>query len=212
MEFYYEDTPATGLFRDHSVVLKGDRTQDEVTQEWTFTERILYMNYEFGSKSISFAIYDDEASEYFLDTVYVEDYVTAENLLKKITAEHPGRIDTEDYLPLWKVFFEAMKETMFIESPVTNVSGSCGTCGDYNRNEFIFLYVPAVPGTALEDPSLGLHWEFGCFGGEKIAGDYEEVYSKVSDLLIMMKSRALDEYKKDVVEAMAVMTKAGKLG
>lgn len=212
MEFYYEDTPATGLFRDHSVVLSGDRTQDEVSREWSFTERILYINYGFADKSLSFAIYNDEAGEYLLDAVHVEDYETAEGLLKEIAAEYPGKIDMEDYLPLWKIFFEAIKEAVFIESPVTNVSGSCGTCGDYNRNEFIFLYVPAVPGSALADPSLGLHWEFGCFGGEKIAGTYEEVLTKVSDLLILMKSRALDEYKKDVVEAMAVLTKAGRLG
>ena len=212
MEFYYEDTPATGLFRDTSLVLSGDRTQDEVTQEWTFTERILYMNYELSYKSLSFAIFDDEAGKYVLTPVHVEDYQAAENLLNEIVEAYPGKIDLGDYLPVWKLFFEVMKESVFIESPVTNVSGSCGTCGDYNRNEFIFLYVPAVPGTALADPSLGLHWEFGCFGGEKVAGVYEEVLTKVSDLLILMKSRALDEYKKDVVEAMAVLTKAGRLG
>jgi hypothetical protein len=197
MEFY-DDSPATRFFTDQMVLLSGGRKQDEVTHEWEFTERIFYANYDFESKSIGFSIFDDVIREYVLKQVWVEDYESAETLLMEVAKTYPGKVRTKDFLPKWKVFYTAMKDSVYIESQVTEVDGSCDTCGDYDRDEFIFLYVPAVPGTGLDQPSLALHWEFGCFGGTKFAGVYEDVVDKVTAMAERMEGFAEEQYVNNV--------------
>ena len=73
MEFY-NDSPFTNLFNDHSVVLSGGREQDEVTREWTFTEKIFYASYCLADKSISLSVFDDETREYLRGPVYVRTF------------------------------------------------------------------------------------------------------------------------------------------
>lgn len=197
MEFY-DDSPATRFFTDQMVVLSGDRTQDAVTREWEFTERIFYANYDFESKSIGFAIFDDVTRKYVLESVWVEDYESAERLLKEISKTYPGKIKVKDFLPKWKVFYAAMKDSAFVASQMRETEGSCDTCGDYDTDEFIFLYVPAVPGTGLDEPSLALHWDFGCFGGTKYSGVYEDVVDDVTALADRMEGSAEEQYVDNV--------------
>lgn len=197
MEFY-DDSPATRFFLDQMVVLSGDRKQDEVTLDWEFTERILYVNYQFEDKSISIGIYDDVTRSYVRETVYVKDYQTAESILKEIAKTYPGKVKVKDFLPKWKVFYTAMKDSVFVASQMRETEGSCGTCGDYNTDEFIFMYVPAVPGTGLDEPSLALHWDFGCFGGTKHAGVYEDVVADVTALADRMEGFAEEQYVDNV--------------
>lgn len=199
MEFY-DDMPATRFFVDSAVVLSGARKQDEVTREWEFTERILYTSYLFEDKSISISIFDDITREYVWKPQYVKDYSTAERIIKEIAKEYPGKVKVKSLLSQWQVFYSAMEDAVFIESPVRDTDGSCGQCDDYNRDEFIFLYVPAVPGTKLDQPSLGLHWDFGCFGGEKWSGEYEEVVEEVTSLTSRMHSSAEDQYRSTIEE------------
>lgn len=206
MEFY-DDSPATRFFTDQSIVLSGGRKQDEVTHEWEFTERIFYANYDFESKSIGFAIFDDVAREYVLKQVWAEDYESAETLLMEVAKTYPGKVKTKDFLPKWKVFYAAMKDSVCVESQVTDVDGSCGQCGDYESNEFIFLYVPAVPGTGLDQPSLGLHWDFDCFGGVKHSGTYEDVIDDVKDLAERMESCAEEKYQRNVGKVLKALAK-----
>jgi hypothetical protein len=205
MEFYNDDSPATRFFTDQSIVLSGGREQDAVTREWTFTERIFYANYNFDDKSISLSIFDDEIRKYVLEPSYVKDYATAENLLRKIAAEYPKKVRVEDFLSKWKVFFTAMTDAVYVQSPITDTHNECGRCGDYNRDEFIFLYVPAVPGTALDEASLGVHWEYGCFGGIKISGTYEDEVEAVSELIQRMKESVMDDYAANVDEVLNVL-------
>lgn len=197
MEFY-DDSPATRFFTDHMVLLSGGRKQDEVTRKWEFTERIFYANYDFESKSIGFAIFDDVTRKYVLESVWVEDYESAERLLKEIAKTYPGKIKVKDFLPKWKVFYAAMKDSVFVASKMRETEGSCDSCGDYDTDEFIFLYVPAVPGTGLDEPSLALHWDFGCFGGTKHAGVYEDVVDDVTEMAGRMESFAEEQYMKSV--------------
>ena len=206
MEFY-DDSPATRFFTDQSIVLSGGRKQDEVTREWEFTERILYINYLFNDQSISIGIFDDITRTYVRKTVYVKDYQTAECILKEIAKTYPGKVETKDFLPKWKVFYAAMKDSVCVESQVTDVDGSCGQCGDYESNEFIFLYVPAVPGTALNQSSLGLHWDFDCFGGVKHIGTYEDVVDDVKDLAERMESSAEEKYKSKAGKVLKALAK-----
>jgi hypothetical protein len=207
MEFY-NDSPATTFFTDESVLLSGGREQDEVTREWTFTERVFYANYHFDDKSISLSIFDDVTRSYVLDPGYVKDYATAERLLRQVAKEYPKKIQVKSFLAKWKVFFAAMDGgAVAMGSRVTDFSESCDTCGDYNTDEFIFLYVPAVPGTALTEASLGLHWDFGCYGGMKISGVYEDVAESVTELALKMQDSTQDEYKDEVQVVIDTLSK-----
>lgn len=206
MEFY-DDSPATRFFTDQMVVLSGDRTQDAVTREWEFTERIFYANYDFESKSIGFAIFDDVTRKYVFESVWVEDYESAERLLKEIAKTYPGKIKVKDFLPKWKVFYAAMKDSAFVASQMRETEGSCDSCGDYDTDEFIFLYVPAVPGTGLDEPSLALHWDFGCFGGTKYSGVYEDVVDDVTALADRMEGSAEEQYVDNVRAMKKALTK-----
>lgn len=197
MEFY-DDMPATRFFQDAAIVLSGDRRQDEETLKWEFTERILYLNHNFEDKSISIGIFDDVTCKYVMEVVYVKDYVTVERLLKQIAKDYPGKVKLKAFLAKAKVFFTAMEGAIAVESRVTDASGSCDGCGNYDTDEFIFLYVPAVPGSGLDEASLGLHWEFGCYGGRKIAGSYDEVAAEVTNLVGPLEDSVQDEYKQSV--------------
>lgn len=197
MEFY-DDSPATRFFTDQMVLLSGGRKQDEVTREWEFTERIFYANYDFESKAIGFSIFDDVTREYVLKPVWAEDYETAERILNEIAKTYPKKVKVKDFLPKWKVFYTAMKDSVFVASQMRETEGSCDTCGDYDTDEFIFLYVPAVPGTGLDEPSLALHWDFGCFGGTKYAGVYEDVVDDVTAMADRMEGSAKEQYVSNV--------------
>lgn len=206
MEFY-DDMPATRFFQDSAIVLSGGRKQDEVTRQWEFTERIFYANYIYADKSISIGIFDDISRKYVMEMTYVKDYATAERLLKQIAKDYPGKVKLKDFLPKWKIFYTAMENAVEISSPVTDASGSCDSCGNYDTDEFLFLYVPAVPGTDLDEPSLGLHWEFGCYGGRKWAGSYDDAVEGVTEMAGHMEESVQADYKPNVTAVMETLTK-----
>lgn len=206
MEFF-DDSPATRYFVDESVILSGGRSQDAETHEWSFTECIFYMGYVFEDKTVSIAIYDDSSRSYILKTVYVSDYLTAESLLKKINADYPGKIKVKNILAKCRVYFKAVEDSFFIQSKVTDYNESCDQCGDYNRDEFIFLYVPAIPNTPLNESSLAIHWEYGCFGGTKHSGVYDDVVGDVDELLARMEEAVWEAYQQDVAAARDVIAK-----
>lgn len=200
MEFY-DDSPATSLFTSDAIVLSGGREQDAITRQWTFTERILYISYDFAGKSISIGIFDDVSRSYVLGLINATDYQQAESVLLGIEAEYPDTISSEDFLPDWKTFFTAMDKAVWIEGNVTDYAEDCEQCGDVNVDTFAFLYVPAVPGSALSESSLCLHWEFGCFGGTKYAGTYEDKVDHVRSLLTQMESQAIGNDKRGIKAA-----------
>jgi hypothetical protein len=204
---FYNDSPATNYFVDKSVVLSGERKQDAVTREWSFTERIFYANYYMEDMSLCFSIFDDVTRSYVLEPVYLTEYKEAESLLRDIAKQYPGKIQIKKFLTEWAVYFTAVEEAVFLHGKVSDIDGSCGQCDDYNRDEFIFLYVPAVPGTPLNEPSLGIHWDYGCFGGTKITGVLEDVVDDVQALLPRMHEQAESKYKKDIQEMINILAK-----
>jgi hypothetical protein len=204
MEFY-DDSPATKLFTSDAIALSGGRKQDAVTREWTFTERILYVDYNFDSKIISISIHDDVSRTYILGPLSAADYAQAKEILLDIEAEYPDTISSEDFLNDWETFYAAMDKTVWIEADVTDAIGTCDQCGDTNMDRFAFLYVPAVPGSSLSESSLCLHWEFGCFGGTKFAGTYEDTVDDVRDLLNQMCSKAKGNDKLSIKSALTVL-------
>lgn len=207
MEFY-DDSPATSLFTSDAIVLSGGREQDEVTRQWTFTERILYISYDFAGKSISIGIFDDVSRSYVLGLINATDYQQAESVLLGIEAEYPDTVSANDFLPVWETFFAAMDKTVWIEANVTDASGTCEQCGDQNVDQFAFLYVPAVPGSALSESSLCLHWEFGCYGGTKYTGTYEDKVDHVRSLLTQMKAQATGNDKRGIKAALSALDAA----
>lgn len=207
MEFY-DDSPATKLFTSDAIVLSGDRKQDAVTRKWTSTERIFYINYDFAGKAISVSIHDSVSRAYVLRPLNVTDYEQAKNVLLGIEAEYPDTVSSEDFLSDWKTFFAAMDKTVWIEGNVTDFAADCDQCGDVNVDIFAFLYVPAVPGSALYESSLCLHWEFGCFGGTKYAGTYEDTIDDVRSLLNQMKSKAKGNDRLSIKGAMDALKTA----
>lgn len=208
MEFY-NDSPFTNLFNDHSVVLSGGREQDEVTREWTFTEKIFYASYCLADKSISLSVFDDETREYLRGPVYVRTFHEAALFVKEIAAEFPKKIAVKKLLAEMELYFTAMSDSAaFVEGRVTEVNYSCDQCGDYNTDEFIFLYVPAVPDSKLTEASLGLHWKFGCFGGRKSSGVFEDVVDEVQEMLEDMLEGAKTTCKPEIREALSVLANA----
>lgn len=204
MEFY-DDSPATKLFTSAATLLSGGREQDAVTRKWTFTEKIFYVNYDFATKSISLSIFDDVSRSYVLGPVNVTDFQQAKAMLLGIESEYPAKVVSKDYLSVWKTFFTAMDKAVWIDADVTDAFGTCDQCGDVNVDTFIFLYVPAVPDSKLRDSSLCLHWEFGCFGGTKFTGTYDETVDDVRSLLGQMESKAIGVDKLSIQNALAVL-------
>lgn len=207
MEFY-DDSPATRLFASDAIVLSGGREQDEVTRQWVFSERILYINYDFAGKSISIGIFDDVSRSYVLGLINATDYQQAKSVLLGIEAEYPDMISSDDFLPVWETFFAAMDKTVWIEANVTDASGTCEQCGDQNVDQFAFLYVPAVPGSALSESSLCIHWEFGCYGGTRYSGTYEETVDDARSMLTQMKSQAIGNDKRSIKAALSALDAA----
>ena len=207
MEFY-DDSPATKLFTSDAIVLSGGREQDPVTRQWTFTEKILYIDYNFASKAISISIHDDVTRAYLFGPLNATDYPQAKAILLDIEAEYPDMISSEDFLYDWETFFTAMDKSVWVEGDVTDYAESCEQCGDVNVDTFAFLYVPAVPGSRLNESSLCLHWEFGCFGGTKYAGTYDETVDDVRSLLNQMESKAKGNDKLSIKNALAAVETA----
>lgn len=207
MEFY-DDSPATKLFTSDAIVLSGGRKQDTVTRKWTFTERTLFVNYDFSGKYISISVFDDVSRAYVLGPVYATSYQQAKSVLMGLESEYPTKVDMVDYLSLWETFYAAMPETVWIEANVTDSTGTCDQCGDTNVDTFAFLYVPAVPGSELSESSLCLQWEFGCFGGTKFTGTYDETVDDVRSLLGQMESKAKGNDKRSIKNALDALNTA----
>lgn len=207
MEFY-DDSPATRLFTSDAIVLSGGREQDPVTLKWNFTERILYIDYNFASKDIALSIHDDVTRTYLLGPLYATSYEQAKAILLGIETEYPDMVSSDDFLPDWKTFFTAMDKAVWVEGNVTDYAEHCEQCGDMNVDTFAFLYVPVVPRSRLTESSLCLHWEFGCFGGTKYAGTYDETVDDVRSLLNQMKSKAMGSDKSNIKSALAALETA----
>lgn len=203
-EFYGDNNfPAAKMLEDVSVVLFGERGTDRSGASYS-TEVVLYIEYNYVVKDISISIYDMGQG----DVIYSKSFTNptqGQVFLRGIAKEYPDRIDLNEIFSTWDLFFKAAEKMVFISSTITNPDIYCETCNDIMRDEFEFLYVPAVPGSALDEASLYLHWEYGCLGGETLSGEYSEVADSMIANLSEMFRACEDEYKNDILKALGVL-------
>jgi hypothetical protein len=198
----FNSTPADKIFPDVAIVLSGDRKQDPVTREWDFTECIFYADYHFEDRSVSIGVFDDVTRTYLYETEYLHSVERAVAILEAIDVEYPGKINVKELTSSFKLFFLVAENAVGIDTPVTDFSASCEQCGDYNVDTLKFLYVPAVEGTLFKEGSIDLHWEYGCYGGTRIEGNYEDNYDAAKELLERAKSMASPKkYKREIQKA-----------
>lgn len=198
MSEYYTESPAARFFRDESFILAGGRFQDPKTREWTFTEISFYLNFAPYAHGIQMSIWDSEKREYEMEPTFFEEYVPMQEKLSEINAKYPGKIEVQNLLDKAHIYFEGIGESVYIEDKVTDEEADCEQCGDYNVDAFEFRYFPAVPNSFLEEASLDLHWQFGCYGGLKIHGTFDEKAQEALDTLNHMFSVASDEYQEEI--------------
>lgn len=211
MSEFYESTPATRYFKSSRINLSGERIYNDETESWDGGEVILWVNYHFDRQNVSLEVYDDAQNGYRTE-VEAEDFNTVVSTLQGLAEVYPDKKTSLDaLLPAMKVFFQAIPGMFANEADVTNVDfGSCSRCGDYNVDKFYFIYVPAVPGTVLTEASLGLHWDFGCYGGREEAGTFDEVAEEVRQILSDMLKHADNNRKKGIRELISVVEDAAK--
>ena len=191
-------SPAANYFNEMNIVLAGENTQDPETGEWDHGETNFYLSPYIMDKTVSLGVYNDRLHAYEV-TGYYDDFESLELVLRGVDTKYPGKINVDEILPMYRVFFQATPGVFSIEDKIGE-DYDCEYCG-VNIDAFHFLLVPAVPGTPLSEASLNLHWEFGCFGGEGVNGVFSEVKDDALDLLKRMKAAAEKGYTASVKEA-----------
>lgn len=200
----YNETPASQTFPDTSVILRGGRSYDPLTQEWDFTECLFYVSYAFEDNSISLFIYDNATRTYPLDPEYVKSLDRAKEILEMVDMEYPEVIDVDNFLKTFELFYQVAPQTVHVRTPISDINDSCDQCGDSNVDTLEFLYIPAVEGTDFPEGSIDLHWEYGCYGGKQIAGSYTDCHEKAMETLIRAKDAATSKkYRREVQKAIA---------
>lgn len=192
------NSPAADYFNEMNIVLAGKNTQDPVTREWDHGTTVFYLNPYIMDKSVNLGVYNDRLRKYEISG-YFDDFESLEEALRDVDAKYPDKIDVDDILPMYRVFFQAAPGVISVEDKIGE-DYECEYCG-INKDDFDFLLVPAVPGTPLSEASLNLHWEFGCFGGESVNGVFSEVKDEALDLLQRMRKSAEKDYASSVKEA-----------
>lgn len=194
------------MFPDTSVLLRGGRKQDPVTREWEFTECVFYLSYNFDDVSISIGIYDDSTRSYLLETEYVKSLDKAVEILKLVNADFPGKIKVKSLTSTFELFYRVAPHAVYVNTPISDTNHSCDQCGDYNVDTLNFLYVPALEGSKFKEGSVEIHWEYGCYGGTRIEGSYEDYKDSAIELLNRAKKLASKKsYRAKVQEAIAAL-------
>lgn len=203
MSEFYQSTPVTTLFESEGILLGGGRKQDPDSLHLTIDEVILYLDYDFIESTVKMQIFDDSLRTYTFDEVYSqESYDRAVSDIQKISEEYPNRVEFRRIMETWKLFFTVAPKIVVIEGLVSDFTAKCDTCSDYNVDEFNFIYAPAFPGTELSESSLGLHWEYGCFGGKIYEGTFEDNVEEVHSMLRKMLIKAESKYKGEIKRAL----------
>lgn len=162
---------------------------------------ILWTDYNFQRQEVRLHITGPNASS----MREFGEYAAAEQELLNIAEQYPGMVVTEALLSDWRKFF-ALEGLVGMVADVQHVSNWCWNCDNYSTNSFSFLYCPVIPGAKLQEPSLYLHWEFGCDGGRKIAGSFDEVADEMESMLTEMLQNAGDSCKDDLQKALLTVT------
>lgn len=207
MSDFYTESPVSRILRDENIILAGDRFQDPQTRNWTFTEVTLYVDFNVYTHAIQMSIWDSEKREYELEPVLFGNHAPLQEKLSEINVKYPSKVKVQDILDKARIYFDGIGESVYIEDKVTDYEADCEQCGDYNVDNFTFQYFPSVAGSALKDASLDLHWNFGCYGGIKIHGPFDENAKKALETLYQMYDQADEEYLKEIQDAIDTVEK-----
>lgn len=164
----------------------------------------LYVDYDFGRNTVELLCYDGVKSAY-VDEYIVGSFAEASFAIKELDKKYPNKIELDDLLYRFKAFFAVTDRAVYINSSVTDTIDDeylfCDTCGSFDGNTYEFLFIPAIPEAEITEASLYLHYEYGCYGGEKVFGDFNEVRNEVLELLDSMRNRAEENLVSDVDRA-----------
>lgn len=172
-----------------------------VTDDSPYRQVILWSDYNFQRQEVRLHITGPNVST----MREFGDYAAAEKELLAVAEQYPGMIVTEALLSSWKMFF-ALEGLVSVVADVQPVSNWCWDCDNYSTNSFSFLYCPIISGASPKESSLYLHWEFGCDGGRKIAGLFDDVAGQVESMLTEMLQNADDSCKADLMKALEAVT------
>lgn len=179
MDFYKKDTPATNYFGDSSFPL---RSAVSVDGKITEPEIRFWFSFDFMAGELHLNVYED----YTLKSSKTISPFTAGDLplfVFEIRSEYGVRIP-ETYIHLFDKFLTLSYEGFGFDVNLDEGNSKvyiCEQCGDYNENTIKGFYFPAV--SPVEPASLAVGWDYGCYGGEKVAGPYEKVKDEVLELL-----------------------------
>jgi len=154
-------TPAALYFEDESFTLAGEGHE---------IEAILWLSFYETDASVNFAVYN------YLMAEYTHDFKgsTAEDVqefIAGIEAEYSVQIPALYGEKVSK--FLSLKDKAFgVRTMLDKKSTYCEGCSDTNSNDLEAFYFP--PLNAEETASLAVHWNFGCYGGEILAGGTED--------------------------------------
>lgn len=201
--FDIQGSPAAEFFKDSALLVAGENTRDSVTREWSCNHTTLFIDPRLTLESLNVNIYD-AGNRKDVVSANLTDYESAETLFLQINKDYPNKIELPKMLDMSRVFFEVLPNVCYVGEPVRGGLHNCEYCG-INDDEFQFLLVPASPGTALNEASLNLHWEYGCYGGTGVNGIFSDTKDDALDLLQQILSAADKEYRPAVKEAIGYL-------
>lgn len=96
-----------------------------------------------------------------------------------------------------------------IRGPVTEEPHWCNRCKSEEHDTFTFLYVPASPGTGLEQASLAVRLSGFCAldrsSGQLVAGDAADVLRDARTMITTTLNRAEEKFKSQLTEAAKIL-------
>lgn len=198
----FADSPATRYFSDTAITL-DDGVSNSIDQPGGY-ERTLYVRFDFTHGNLRLTIEEGEHDKE-ISRSDTRNYPDAEAVIRAIDKEYPGRIELDSFLPKVRSFFESLYRSYTSSGTVAEVNGYCGSCGTSGHNEFAFLFVPAVPDSPHDKASLNLSWDYGCYGGEALGGEFDEVRKPVLEMLYRMRVSAGREAKREITKMIRVI-------
>jgi hypothetical protein len=193
MEFY-NDSPATSFFVGGNVDLTANRP------ELLRRSVMLWMSFSFAQPqpSMNLSIYNDATRS------YVANFKGGLNELPafiEATEKDYNMVLPADLVDQATKFLAVKDQGFGFQREMDNDYDSnayCETCGDYNRNEVLAFYFPAF--SENSEASIGIGYDYGCYGGDKWVGDYGMMKDRVLEYAKTIsphaESRALKQIKK----------------
>lgn len=157
------DSPATKFF-----------TPDMYSLE-PFRDAFLHATFDIVAGNIDYSVYEKGWAK--VKSSSVRHYPEAESVIRSLSSQYPGRIPVDDLIAKAQTFIHALADGFIVGGDVLSSAGSP------ENSRFSIAYLPAVPGSAFQTPSLNLSVEHGYSEGEEIGGAFNQVRSEALSLL-----------------------------